>query len=72
MTCFNLTSDICIADMEKIYIWLKINTGIKITEIITCSKPRANASESCKPNDTNGPYAGETGQITGSRNRCDY
>ena len=48
------TGDTCAADMKKISIWLANNTVNKITEIMTCSKSTANASGSCKRNDTDG------------------
>ena len=48
------TNGTCAADVEQIIIWLANNTVNKITEIMTCSKSRANASGSCKRNDTDG------------------
>ena len=64
MTCSNLASNAprlskqdntkgtCAADVEQIIIWLADNIVNKITEIMTCSKSTANASGSCKRNDT--------------------
>ena len=48
------TNGTCAANVEKIIIWLANSTVNKITEIMTCSKSTANASRSCKQNDTGG------------------
>ena len=48
------TNSICATDVEQIIIWLANNTVNKITEIMNCSKSTANASGSCKRNDTDG------------------
>ena len=45
------TNDTCAAVMEKIIIWFAKN---KITKMMTCSMSIANASGSCKGNDTDG------------------
>ena len=48
------TNDTFAADVEQIIIWLRNKTINKITEIMTGSNPTANASGSCKRNDTDG------------------
>ena len=49
---------------KKISICLANETGNEITEIITYLKSPANASESCKQDDSGGVYADDTRQTT--------
>ena len=45
-------NDTCAANVEHIIFRLANNAVNEITEKMTCSKPRVNASGSCKRNDT--------------------
>ena len=48
------TNVICTNDVEQITTWLANNTVNKITEIMAYSNSTANASGSCKRNNTDG------------------